>query len=144
MAERVYCNGALTPAKRQAMLAAKLDNGMVCTDYIPRGQNGNDVAYFRPGTPVELEDCRRRMKESTTDVAPRDLIPILARSQATTCGLCGGAIYYSVERLTGVWVAVSIEGPGAIAPTWREQGAGIVHVCPPKVEPSTVQECSPI
>jgi hypothetical protein len=54
--QRIYCNGALTPAERKAMLARKLDEGMVCTDYIVGGQGGiltkqrNDVAYFREGT----------------------------------------------------------------------------------------------
>jgi hypothetical protein len=30
--QRIYCNGALTPAERKAMLARKLDEGMVCTE----------------------------------------------------------------------------------------------------------------
>lgn len=57
MAERVYLRGQLTAVRRKEMLAEKLARGMVCTDYIPRGQNGNDVAYFRQGTSDEIESC---------------------------------------------------------------------------------------
>lgn len=54
---RVYCNGTLT----KAQLAAKLDEGYVLIDVVRDGYRGGDVAYFRQGTPDEIEDCRRRM-----------------------------------------------------------------------------------
>lgn len=54
---RVYVTGTLTKAK----LAAKLDLGLVCTDVIPNGHSGGDVAYFRAGTDEEIADCRRRL-----------------------------------------------------------------------------------
>jgi hypothetical protein len=51
---RVYCEGALT----KALLAAKLNDGLVLTHHIRRGYLGGDVAYFRRGTDAEIADCR--------------------------------------------------------------------------------------
>lgn len=56
-AERVYCDGHIT--KQQ--LAAKLDRGLVCTDVVRNGYSGGDMAYFRDGTPEEIEQCRALM-----------------------------------------------------------------------------------
>lgn len=61
MIQRVYCEGALS----KALLASKLDEGLVLTDNVRRGYSGGDVAYFRAGTPGEIADCRRLMVESS-------------------------------------------------------------------------------
>jgi len=58
---RVYCKGALT----KEQLAAKLDNGFVCTDVVRNGYSGGDVAYFREGTQEEIEWCRNKMLNGT-------------------------------------------------------------------------------
>jgi hypothetical protein len=55
---RLYCEGSLS----RAILAAKLDRGLVLTDVVRNGYGGGDVAYFRPGTAAEIEDCRRRLR----------------------------------------------------------------------------------
>lgn len=57
MTMRVYCDGKLT----QELLAKKLDKGLVLVDLIPHGYSGGDVAYFRTGTPEEIEFCRAKM-----------------------------------------------------------------------------------
>jgi hypothetical protein len=64
MTTRVYCKGRLT----QSMLADYLDQGLVCTDVVPKGCGDGDVAYFREGTPDEIAWCRNRLAlpETTT------------------------------------------------------------------------------
>jgi hypothetical protein len=57
---RVYCDGALS----KLTLAAKLDEGLVLTDVVRRGYTGGDVAYFRKGTPIELDECRQQMERA--------------------------------------------------------------------------------
>lgn len=52
---RVYCDGAIS----KATLAAQLDGGFVATDVVRNGHGSGDVAYFRKGTPEEIEYCRR-------------------------------------------------------------------------------------
>jgi hypothetical protein len=59
---RVYCDGKLT----KQLLAAKLDKGLVLTDNVPHGYSGGDVAYFREGTPEEIEFCRAKLAESAS------------------------------------------------------------------------------
>jgi hypothetical protein len=67
MTLRVYCKGKLT----KALLAAQLDDGMVCTDNVSGGGPGGcDVAYFRPGTPEEIAFCRAKMQERAPSEAP--------------------------------------------------------------------------
>jgi hypothetical protein len=57
---RAYCDGKAT----KEYLAMKLDEGLVCTDYIHNGHSGGDVLYFREGTPEEIADCRARLNKA--------------------------------------------------------------------------------
>lgn len=90
MTQRVYCNGELTKEERRVMLARKLDEGLVCTDYIVGGQGGiltkqkNDVAYFREGTPAELEWCRKELEKHSPAPAPKSAVEELDHSRAAS------------------------------------------------------------
>lgn len=57
---RVYCDGPLT----RKQLASQLDEGYVLTEKILKGYHGGDVAYFRKGTPEEIERCRKMLADS--------------------------------------------------------------------------------
>lgn len=61
--KRTYCEGTLT----KQMLAAQLDVGFVLVDLVRNGYSGGDVAYYREGTPAEIESCRSLLTAATQE-----------------------------------------------------------------------------
>ena len=58
---RVYVRGSIS----KEILAAQLDAGYVCTDFVPRGHRGGDVAYFRKGGEAEIAECRETLRRAS-------------------------------------------------------------------------------
>lgn len=59
--KRVYCDGSLS----KSTLADQLDAGFVLIDLIKGGYLKGDVAYFREGTPEEIERLRKLSPRTT-------------------------------------------------------------------------------